>query len=112
MTVCRKPAEVLVAKLVSPPYTALMVRLPATTAGVASVAVPEPLTVPVPSVVAPSLNVTVPVGVPAPGAVTTTDAVKVTVCPKVEGFSDELVIVVVVAAWFTVCVSGEELLVR
>lgn len=33
---------------------------------------------PVPSVVAPSLNVTEPVGVPAPGAETVTVAVKVT----------------------------------
>ena len=43
-----------------------------------------------------------------PGTVTVTDAVKVTVCPKVEGFSDEFVIVVVVDAWFTVCVRAAE----
>ena len=108
LTCCTKPAEVLVAKLESPPYTAVMVRLPATTADVVKVATPDPFTVPVPSVVAPSLNVTVPVAVPAPGTVTVTDAIKVTVCPKVEGFSDEFVIVVVVNAWFTVCVRTAE----
>ena len=37
-----------------------------------------PDSVPVPSVVAPSLNVTVPVGVPEAGVVTDTVAVKVT----------------------------------
>ena len=44
---------------------------------VVKVAVPA-LNVPVPNVLAPSLNVTVPVGVPAPGAVAATMAVKVT----------------------------------
>ena len=37
-----------------------------------------PLSVPVPSVAAPSLNVTVPVGVPVPGEFTVTVAVNVT----------------------------------
>ena len=48
----------------------------------------EPLlSVPVPKVVAPSLNVMVPVGVPPLAAVTA--AVNVTLCPYVDGFNDE-----------------------
>ena len=45
-------------------------------AAVENVATPEPLSVPVPSVVEPSLNVTVPVGVPVPGAIATIVAIK------------------------------------
>ena len=68
---------------------------------VLNMAVPE-LSVPVPSVVAPSLNVTVPVGVPEPGEFAITVAVNVTVWPKTVGlWSDE--IVVVVLAVLTVC---------
>ena len=48
------------------------------------------MSVPVPRVVVPSLNVTVPVGVPAPGAVTVTVAVNVTDCPKTDGFTLEV----------------------
>lgn len=69
-----------------------------------------PLRVPVPSVVAPSLNVTVPVGVPLPGATTAMVAVNVTDCPKTDGFADEMTIVVVLGT-LTVCVSVEEVLV-
>jgi hypothetical protein len=61
--------------------------------------------------VAPSKNVTVPVGVPEAVA---TVAVKVTLWPNVDGFKDEVTVVVVVAggAAFTVCVNaGEEVLV-
>ncbi|MCL4442715.1 MAG: hypothetical protein M1456_01305 [Actinobacteria bacterium] len=43
----------------------------------------------------------VPVGVPEPGELDTTVAVKVTCWPVTEGFTDE-VIVVVVVSWFTV----------
>ena len=56
-----------------------------------------PDNVPVPSVVAPSRKVTVPDGLPAPGATTATVAVKVTLCPKVDGLSDEATVVVVLA---------------
>ena len=49
-----------------------------------NVAVPA-LSVPVPSVAAPSLNVTVPVGLPAPGAVALIVAVNVTVWPDTDG---------------------------
>lgn len=63
------------------------------------------LSVPVPRVVVPSRNATVPVGVPT--AVTV--AVKVTVCPAVEGFSEEAT-AVVVGRPTTVCVSAAEVL--
>jgi len=59
----------------------------------AKVAVP-PLSVPVPNVVTPSLNVTVPVGVLEPGAAAVTVAVKVTDWPKTEGFCELLTAVV------------------
>ena len=45
------------------------------------------LSVPVPSVVAPSLKVTDPVGVPAPGLDTVTVAVNVTAWPKTVGLT-------------------------
>jgi hypothetical protein len=64
-----------------------------------------PLSVRVPSVVLPSLNVTVPVA--AEGV---TVAVNVTEVPKPEGFSDDVTVVVDVAL-FTVCVRVVEVLV-
>ena len=72
-------------------------------------ALPDALRVPVPSVVAPSLNVTVPVGVPV--AVEVTEAVKVTDCANTEGFNEEMT-AVTLAAGFTVCVSAVEALVE
>ena len=66
-----------------------------------------PLSVPVPIVVPPSLKVTVPEAFP--GTLSFTVAVNVTDAPKVEGFEDEIT-VVVVDAWFTVCTSGSEVL--
>ena len=68
---------------------------------IANVAAP-PLSVPVPRVVLPSLNVTVPVGVPLAGAAAATVAVNVTDWPKTDGF-DEDVTAVVLLAWFTTC---------
>ena len=62
---------------------------------------------PVPSVVAPSLNVTVPLGVPEPGAVAATVAVNVTDAPKTLGFGAALT-AVVVAPLFTVCVRPDD----
>ena len=54
-----------------------------------------------PRVVGPSLKVTLPVGVPAPGATALTFAVKVTDCPTIAGFFDDVSVVAVDAA-FTV----------
>jgi hypothetical protein len=65
-------------------------------APVEKVATP-PDSVPVPITVAPSRKLTVPVAVPAPGATTATVAVKVTDCPKTDGFTDEVRLVVVLA---------------
>ena len=67
------------------------------------------LSVTVPSVVVPSLNVTLPVAVPVPGLVTETAAVKVTDWPATEGLG-EAVNAVVVDAAFTVSVTADELL--
>ena len=65
---------------------------------------PEIVVVVVPVVSSKSI---VPVGVPEPGELDTTVAVKITCCPVTEGFTDE-VIVVVVEAWSTVWVSEPE----
>ncbi len=74
---------------------------------VIKVACPLPLRVPVPITVLPSLKVTVPVGVPVVADVTV--AVKVTACPKVDGFGIEVTLVVVLAL-FTVCFSTDDVL--
>jgi hypothetical protein len=66
------------------------------------------LTVPVPMVVDPSLKVTVPLGLPPKAPVTV--AVKVTACPLVDGFGEDVSFVVVVAL-FTVRLTADEVLV-
>jgi hypothetical protein len=76
---------------------------------VETVATPELFKVPVPMVAEPFLNVTVPVAVAPEAGVTF--AVKLTDFPSVEGFSDE-VSVVVVAICSTVWVRVAEVLVR
>jgi hypothetical protein len=69
--------EVLPLKLLSPPYPAVMLWVPAVSVEVEKVATPFPPRAELPSGVVPSTNVTVPEGTPAvPGA---TAAVKVTV---------------------------------
>ena len=72
---------------------------------VAKVALP-PLTVPVPMVTEPFLNVTVPVGVPEPEDVIV--AVKFTVWPYSDGFAEDVSVVVV--ELIISSVSGEEVL--
>src|SRR5437867_437602 len=52
----------------------------------------------VPRVVLPSRYVTLPVGVPAPEESARTVAVKVTLCPKLDGSTDEVSVVVVSCA--------------
>jgi hypothetical protein len=80
--------------------------LPASRLDVEKVAVP-PFSVPVPSVVDPSLKVTLPVGAPAPGVLTLTFAVNVTLWPYTDGLieADKFV---VVAAGFTVWLKAPE----
>ena len=101
-TVCVNVAEVLAAKLASPPYAAVMECAPCMSAEVANVAWPA-VTLPVPSVVTPSLNVTVPVIVLFAAEVTV--AVNVTDAPTVDGFREEETAVVVAADAAPVTVS-------
>ncbi len=65
-------------------------------AEVLNVATPA-LSVPVPSVIAPSLNVTVPVAVPLPGDTAATVAVNVTDWPDTDGLIEDTRVVVVLA---------------
>jgi hypothetical protein len=59
LTVCESALEVLPALLLSPAKTAVIEWEPSGSVDVLNVAAPKPFTVPVPSVVAPSLKVTV-----------------------------------------------------
>ena len=95
---------VLPLKFVSPEYVPLRLCVPS--ASVEEEQVPVPLvSVAVQTAALPLLVSTIgtmPVGVPAPGATALTVTVKVTDCPKAEGFGlDEME--VVVPAWFTTC---------
>jgi hypothetical protein len=71
-----------------------MDQVPALANAVVQVAT-SPLSVAVPRVALPFLKVTVPAGVPLNSGATV--AVNITDCPTVEGFSDEISVVVVVA---------------
>ena len=66
--------------------------LPTAKVDVLNVATPLPFNVPLPSVVEPFLKVMVPDGVPEEPV---TVAVKVTDCPKTDGFTEDVKIVVV-----------------
>src|ERR1051325_1800550 len=109
LTTWLRAEEVLVLKLLSAPYTAVMEWVATLKAVVLKVVVP-PLKVPVPNVAAPSLNVTVPLGVPAPGKTALTLAVKVTDWPDTEGLAEEATLVVVLVG-LTVWVTVPEVLV-
>src|SRR5205814_1575287 len=85
---CVTCADVDAAKLASPLKLAVIGWEPTTNADVVNVATP-PLSVPVPSTAAPSLNMTVPVGVPVAGETAVTVAVKVTLVPTTAGFFDD-----------------------
>ena len=65
-----------------------------------------PLTVPLPRVVDPSLNVTVPVGVPEPEGVMV--AVNFTACPNCDGLFEEVTTVLVEASM--TCLSADDVL--
>jgi hypothetical protein len=91
--------EVLDMLFASPLYVAVIECVATLSVDVEYVATPEPFSVVVPSVVAPSLKVTFPVGVPFDPE---TVAVNVTDWPKTDGFALE-VNVVVVAVEFTTC---------
>ena len=103
---CDSAEDVLVVKLLSPPYTAVIEWGDPLkeSVEVLNVATPEPFSVPVPSVVAPSLKVTVPVGVPVEeGELSVTVAVNVTEAPEQDGLAEEATAVDVLAL-FTVSV--------
>jgi hypothetical protein len=106
-TVCVRAGEVLVRKLPSPAYTAVIEWEPPESEDVVNVASPEALSVPVPRVVAPSLKVTVPVGVPT-GLVTV--AVNVTDSPGTVGVLDVATVVVVVARTSSLATNASALL--
>lgn len=92
-TVSVTAAEVLCADVVSPPYTAMRLYVPAALNEVVMKALPDPFKVPVPRLAVPFKNVTVPVGTPV---ALDTDAVRVTVMPvPADGLDDESVVVVV-----------------
>ena len=76
-----------------PAYVAVILCEPVESVVVTKVAV-LPDNVPVPRVVVPSKKVTVPVGVPEAVAIV---AVKVILWPNVDGFSDDAIVVLVVA---------------
>jgi hypothetical protein len=84
-TVCVKTGEVLVSKLVSPWYTAVIEFAPTLSAEEVMLTVPFESSVPVPSEVVPFRNWTVPVGVPEPGLTAVTVAVIVTLAPEFDG---------------------------
>jgi hypothetical protein len=88
-TVKPNAGEVLVRKVPSPGYTAVRLSVPPGRAVVASVATPDALRVPVPSVAEPLLNVTVsPAVTKLPSMDGLSVAVSVTVCPKVLDVGD------------------------
>lgn len=109
LTVCVNAAEVLAMNVASPEYFAVIECDPAVRVEVAKVACAVASRAPVPSVLVPSRNVTLPVGVPADALVTA--AVKVTACPVVAGFAEDVTVVVVLAvATVTLCASAGETL--
>ena len=93
-TVSVRMPEVLLEKLLSPLYLAVIECEPAVKFETVSCAVLLEIA-PVPRVVVPSKNVTVPVGVPVP--VGCTVAVKTTDWPNVAGFTFDATLVVAVA---------------
>src|SRR5262249_24730416 len=90
--------DVLVTSLASPAYTATIEWSPDPRFEVVKLAVNPvgpALSVPDPSVLAPSMKLTVPVGDPAPGLTTPTVAVSVTDCPITGDGTEELSAVLV-----------------
>ena len=101
--------DVLVSKLLFPEYWAVTEWVATLNADVDNVAL-SPLMLDVPNDVTPSKNSIVPLGLPAPGDDTLTRAVNVTFCSNVDGFTDELIAVVVLAL-FTTWLTADDVLV-
>ena len=74
-----------------------MLCVPTESEDVVNVAEPPLSVIGEPRLTPPSINWTVPVAVPDPGAIVETVAVKVTACPKTEGFVSEVTEVTVAA---------------
>lgn len=92
----------------TPEYSAVIVCVPTVSDEVLKVATPLPFKdTAVPRLLPLSLNCTVPDGVPA---LAVTVAVNVTDCPKSDGFTDELTVVVVAAVTVAVPVARPKLL--
>jgi len=105
LTVKLTAADVEVAKLALPEYTAVRLSTPTGSAAVESVATPEALTFPLPMLVAPLKKLTVPSK--APVGIGVMVAVRVTEAPKVEGLA-EVVSTVVEVAGLTVKLTGAD----
>ena len=103
-TVSVSALETLAVSLTSPPYAAVMEWVPTVSVAVVSDALPPARDV-LPRELPPSKKVTVPVGVPVPVGVTA--AVNVTATVNVDGFNDDVSVVVVVAG-VTVSTAGAE----
>src|ERR1700722_9912433 len=96
ITTCLTVFDVLPLKFESPPYTALTDAVHTLRGEVERLAAP-PLNVPVPSTVLPFINETVSPSGGAP-ALEVTAALKVAVCPEVDGFGEDESVVVGVAS--------------
>jgi hypothetical protein len=110
VTVCA--GEVLVMKLVSPSYLAVIAFEPTGRVVVVSAAVPALPSVAVPSEVVPLKNSTVPVGVPVPGLVAVTVAVREIEAPVLPDEGDAVSAVVVLACATVTVVAVEVLPVK
>jgi hypothetical protein len=111
LTTCDIAVDVLVENLASPLYFAVIECVPCVSVVLETAATPPLIVTGAPICVALSKNVMVPVSVPAVADVEV--AVKVTVCPAVDGFKEETTLVVVAAvpaAAFTTCDSVGEVL--
>jgi hypothetical protein len=97
-TVCFSFFDVLAPKFTSPPYVTVTIDMPTGNAEVVQVAKPLARDS-VPSTVVPSINITVSPS----GGVGTTTAVKVTSCPEIAGFGEDVSAVVVAlrTTWLT-----------
>ena len=99
LTVCTNCAEVLLRNLSPPVYFAVSVCFPTVSVEILGLAVPF-VKVPSQILVEPCSSTTEPCGV-VPGYSGVTEIVKITACPEVDGFTEELSVVVVVALFTT-----------
>src|SRR5271156_1839005 len=106
-TVTIDAAEVEVAEVALPEYTAVMDTAPTGRPLPVNVATPEEFTMPMPSNVAPLKKLTVPSDEPVGAGATV--AVNVSICPSVGGFGASTSVVVVTASGAIVSITVGEL---